>query len=138
MTLDISPKCSKCGRNVDFEDLQALPGGKGFACKLCAGETDSPVMNEKRTGFIEAPSANELRSAADDSAPEIDPIPHTDDNLFVEKEYVCDDCKYVFKRPPTYDVKTCPYCGKQGTVHENTPEQAQDYINEQTAYQREE
>lgn len=33
-------------------------------------------------------------------------------------KFVCETCKYRFERKKEWTERTCPYCGKNGCVHE--------------------
>lgn len=107
MPIDLSTKCSKCGKNMTLEETRALGNGK-FICKGCLeGQEPRGVLREEKGK---------------------DKI--SDKNFFEKKEYVCDDCHYKFLRSVTSVVEKCPFCGKPN-VHEKVEHYADELLQEE-------
>lgn len=109
MGIDLTPRCVKCGRELDVTQMRALPDNKGFVCKSCYEQGSAPsspfTVNKDRLRPI--PNEPTTSRKRDD-----DYVARGDD-IFNQKEYVCNSCGYQFKKSSDFVVKVCPYCGKR-------------------------
>lgn len=112
MGIDLTPRCVKCGCELDVTSMRALPEGKGFVCKNCYEHGNTPsspfTVNKDRLRPLPSQSTN---SVSKEESPR-DFIGKGDD-IFNQKEYVCNTCGYQFKKSSDFVVKVCPYCGKR-------------------------
>lgn len=115
MGIDLSPRCAKCGAHIDINNMKALPEGKGFVCANCF-ERGTNGADFKPT-LREAPT------------PTLTQEPKVQEPIFEEKDYVCDECGYTFKKTAEFTVKLCPYCGKQA-IHQKVEQPAQNLLDE--------
>lgn len=104
MGFDLTPRCAKCGDELNVNDMRALPDGKGFVCTNCFEHGDA------RTSPFSV-NKNKLREI--EPKEEDDVIGRMDEDIFNHKEYVCNSCNYTFKRKSDDTNIICPYCGKR-------------------------
>lgn len=115
MAFSMKTSCKKCGKDMEPSEMRALPDGSGFICKNCYENTNSP--NKKPT----------LRKPMSSPTSPTSKI-NTEKGFFEKKEYICDACNYRFSRNSDFIVKTCPFCGKSGFVHQKIEQQANDLL----------
>ena len=117
--VSLKTKCSKCGKEMEPSEMRALPKGNGFICLNCYTNSMDPrvVSKERLRKPSESPTSPQSRIKSS--------------SFFEQKEYVCDACGYKFKRSPEFIVKTCPFCGKPGYVHQKVDLPAQEFLNTQ-------
>ncbi|MFP4523467.1 MAG: hypothetical protein ACOCQQ_00805 [Candidatus Nanoarchaeia archaeon] len=118
MGFSLQTTCSKCGKAIEPSNMRAIDGGKRFVCMDCFEETGRPIITKDGV---------ELRSPVDKKNDK--PISGGNKTFFEYKEWVCDSCKYRFKRNPEFVVSKCPFCGKSEYVHQVVDEPAQNLLN---------
>ena len=115
----LKPTCSKCGKEMEPSEMRALPNGKGFICINCYNNsTNDPraLSKERLRKSSESPTSPGSRIQSS--------------NFFEQKEYICDACGYKFKRGSEFIVKSCPFCGKKGYVHQKVELKADEFLKE--------
>jgi len=103
--MDLKPRCKKCNKPIDIDNMRALPNQEGFECKDC-NASNKNKLNQKKETII--PFASEK-------------------NFFMKRELVCKSCNYRFSRKADEVVRKCPYCGRE-TVVDFIDETADDLI----------
>lgn len=124
MGLDLTPRCAKCGCELNLNAMKALPEGKGFVCFDCydrGNSTRSPFEVDKTKLRSPIPTSKKYDEKNDYVA--------TGDNIFNQKEYECYSCGYSFKKSSEFKVTVCPYCGKR-EVGQKIEETAEDLLND--------
>ncbi|MFP4119232.1 MAG: hypothetical protein ACLFTH_04225 [Candidatus Woesearchaeota archaeon] len=120
--VDLSPRCVKCGEPLDVNSMRTLPDGS-FMCAGC--------YDQKSKGFSgRNPSSETPRMKPRRRPSEATDAVASDEEVFKEKEYVCNECGYKFRRNSDFVVSVCPYCGKND-VQENIKKPADSLVNEQ-------
>ena len=123
MGLDLTPKCKKCGQELDLKAMRALPEGKGFVCQNCYENAGKPSFTVNKDRLRELPSTSVSQQNSSSTSASIDK-----DKIFNEKEYQCTSCNYQFKRSGDINVEVCPYCGKRGVIIQKVEETAEEFL----------
>ena len=124
MGIDLTPRCVKCGCELELGKMKALPDGKGYMCTDCYETGKSPsspfTVNKDR-----------LRPIPKESPKTEEPSDYiaAGEDIFNQKEYVCNSCGYQFKRSSDSAVGVCPYCGKRD-VSQKVEETADAYLDD--------
>ncbi|MFW6378487.1 MAG: hypothetical protein ACOCZV_00525 [Nanoarchaeota archaeon] len=111
--VDLSPKCVKCGQSLDVNSMRTLPDGS-FMCLSCyeqkiSGQSPSGLRSPQQK------PAGKPRKRPSEAADAV----ASEHEVFKEKEYICNDCGYKFRRNSEFVVSVCPYCGKNDVkLHE--------------------
>ncbi len=133
--VDLKITCALCGKQLDLTNTRALADGKGFICVDCfEKKSPQPRFSNGTDERSTLPPLSGLDSSTDAGISYTETRPETtseipNDGTFADKEYICDDCGYIFKRSPGTIVKACPYCGKTDDVHIKSSRPADDLID---------
>ncbi len=92
-------RCGECGQRADADSMRWNQTKQINVCANCSAK-QKPVKIEPRV------KSQLVERAIRSENPEAEP----------KTKYRCDACSYTFTRGSSYDGKTCPYCGKRGTV----------------------
>ncbi|MGE0793107.1 MAG: hypothetical protein AB7V77_02940 [Candidatus Woesearchaeota archaeon] len=107
--MDLSTKCSKCGKAMALGEIRAMPEGKGFICRSClegVGASPTTHLNKPKDDKISAKT------------------------FFEKREYECTKCKYKFSRNADHFVEKCPYCGST-EIREKIDMGADEYLDDE-------
>lgn len=120
--VDLSPRCVKCGEPLDVNSMRTLPDGS-FMCATCYEQKSRGHSGDESSSQSRRRYARKRPSEATDAVA-------SEENVFEQKEYICTDCGYKFRRNSDFVVSVCPYCGKND-VQENIKKPADSLVNEQ-------
>ncbi|MGM5481328.1 MAG: hypothetical protein ACQESE_02860 [Nanobdellota archaeon] len=119
--VDLSPKCVKCGEPLDVNSMRTLPDGR-YICVSCYEQKTNGFTGRKISSDKPSVSPRRRPSEATDTVA-------SEDEVFKEKSYLCNDCGYKFRRNSDFVVSACPYCGKRD-VQEDIKKPADTLVNE--------
>ncbi len=117
MKLSLKPQCKKCSKEIGHHEMRALDDGSGFVCIECHETGSNPPFSGAKT--LRKPVMEEQSDS-----------PVSEQHFFEQKEYICDACQYKFKRNPEFVVGLCPFCGKDGFVHQKIDQLAQEFVEQ--------
>ncbi len=92
-------RCGICGQRAQAESLKWDGRRQINMCANCMAK-EKPAKPEPRV------KSQIVERAIRSEKPETES----------KARYKCNACSYAFSRGSSYDGKTCPYCGKKGTV----------------------
>ena len=120
--VDLSPKCAKCGESLDVNSMRTLPDGR-YICVGCYEQKTKGYTGRKTSSDKPKPRPRKRPSEATDAVA-------SEEEVFKEKKYICNECGYQFRRNSDFVVSVCPYCGKDD-VQEDVKKPADTLVNEQ-------
>jgi len=108
MGLDLKPRCAKCGCELELGSMRALPNGNGFLCTACfeQGKSSNSPFSVNKNRLRSIPKPDNFSDSENDFVA-------TGEDIFDQKEYICNSCGYVFKKKSDIVTTICPYCGKR-------------------------
>ncbi|MGM5480271.1 MAG: hypothetical protein ACQESC_02315 [Nanobdellota archaeon] len=111
--IDLAPRCSKCSKKIDVNDIKTLPDGKHLCASCYENKVSSKEPKYKKI-FGRKSSSTKQPVREDVSKQEnVDtPDKKIPDTILSKKEYICNECGYRFVRNADFVVSVCPYCGK--------------------------
>ena len=119
MAFNLKTTCAKCAKEIEPFEMRAVEGGKKFMCKACY-ETKHQNPLSSSGVKLRTPEPQAQQKTINDSGK----------TFFEYKEWVCDACKYHFKRSPEFLVKKCPFCGKEDYVHQKIEQPANELLKD--------